>query len=108
MLTQATPPLLRIEDLSIAFDTDDGVAEVLDRVDLTVDNGHVVGVVGESGCGKSTLVGDPRDLTRSRTGSKRSNLVRLDEYSDLKPTPIDQRRAGEEAWLYPPRPISGT
>jgi peptide/nickel transport system ATP-binding protein len=56
MLTQATPPALRIEDLSIGFDTDEGVAEVLDKVDLTVGNGHVVGVVGESGCGKSTLV----------------------------------------------------
>ena len=40
--------------MSIA--TDDGVAQVLDHVDLRIPRGRIVGVVGESGCGKSTLV----------------------------------------------------
>jgi oligopeptide/dipeptide ABC transporter ATP-binding protein len=49
-------PLLSVEGLRISIPTDDGVAQILDRVDLTIPRGRVVGVVGESGCGKSTLV----------------------------------------------------
>ncbi len=48
--------VLEIRDLSVAIRTDDGLAEVLDRVALDVARGEIVGVVGESGCGKSTLV----------------------------------------------------
>ena len=49
------PDLLRVRDLRVSFGTDNGVAKVLDRVDLTVGRGEVVGLVGESGCGKTTL-----------------------------------------------------
>jgi oligopeptide/dipeptide ABC transporter ATP-binding protein len=49
-------PLLRIRDLRVAFRTDDGIASVLDSVDLSLERGRVLGVVGESGCGKSTLI----------------------------------------------------
>lgn len=49
-------PILQVEDLSVAYHTDDGVAEVLDGVSLSVGRGEIVGIVGESGCGKSTLV----------------------------------------------------
>ena len=48
--------VLEIRDLSVAIRTDDGLAEVLDRVALEIARGEIVGVVGESGCGKSTLV----------------------------------------------------
>ena len=49
-------PLLSVEGLRISLPTDDGVAQILDRVDLAIPRGRIVGVVGESGCGKSTLV----------------------------------------------------
>jgi oligopeptide/dipeptide ABC transporter ATP-binding protein len=49
-------PLLRIDGLKISIPTDDGLAQILDHVDLTIPKGRIVGVVGESGCGKSTLV----------------------------------------------------
>jgi peptide/nickel transport system ATP-binding protein len=48
-------PVLDIAGLSISFRTDQGPAHVLDRVDLTVRPGEIVGLVGESGCGKTTL-----------------------------------------------------
>jgi peptide/nickel transport system ATP-binding protein len=48
-------PLLQVRDLSVGIDTEDGVAHVLDRVNLSIGRGEVIGLVGESGCGKTTL-----------------------------------------------------
>jgi oligopeptide/dipeptide ABC transporter ATP-binding protein len=47
------PPLLEISDLHLTMASFDGVAHVLNGVDLTVRRGEVWGLVGESGCGKS-------------------------------------------------------
>ncbi len=49
-------PVLAVDGLEISIATDDGLARVLDHVDLRIPRGRIVGVVGESGCGKSTLV----------------------------------------------------
>jgi len=49
-------PLLRIHDLRVSIRTDDGVASILDGVDLSLESGSILGLVGESGCGKSTLI----------------------------------------------------
>ena len=46
-------PLLEVEGLSVRFDTDDGPVHAVDGLAFTLDEGEVLGVVGESGCGKS-------------------------------------------------------
>jgi peptide/nickel transport system ATP-binding protein len=48
--------LLQVSNLAVTLSGDEGTARVLDRVDLEIARGRIVGVVGESGCGKSTLV----------------------------------------------------
>ncbi len=45
--------LLEIRGLKTYFDTDDGTVHAVDGVDLTLDRGETLGVVGESGCGKT-------------------------------------------------------
>ena len=45
--------VLGIEGLRVHFDTLDGPVEALNSVDLKVDEGQIMGLVGESGCGKS-------------------------------------------------------
>jgi len=49
----ASGRLLDIRGLKTHFHTDDGWLHAVDGVDLTVDSGETLGVVGESGCGKS-------------------------------------------------------
>jgi len=87
------------------------VVHAVDRVNLTVRKGEVVGLVGESGCGKSTLgrmvagilpptegtiLRDGRDI-KALTGAEarqmklRTQMIFQDPYASLNP----RRRAGE-------------
>jgi oligopeptide/dipeptide ABC transporter ATP-binding protein len=52
-LVAATPRVLEVRGLSIAFRRPAGPVRVVRDVDLTVGHGEIVGLVGESGSGKS-------------------------------------------------------
>ena len=46
-------PILEIRGLRVSFRTDAGVFPAVDGVDLSLDRGETLCVVGGSGCGKS-------------------------------------------------------
>ncbi len=54
-------PLLSVTGLKMHFPTMRGVVKAVDGVDLTIQAGETLGLVGESGCGKSTTA---RGITR--------------------------------------------
>ncbi|EJC84024.1 oligopeptide/dipeptide ABC transporter, ATP-binding protein [Rhizobium leguminosarum bv. trifolii WSM2297] len=51
--TQNTERLLDVRGLTVEIDGRNGPAVVVDGIDLHVDRGETLGIVGESGCGKS-------------------------------------------------------
>jgi peptide/nickel transport system ATP-binding protein len=83
----STPePLLEVHNLKTYFFTEDGVVKAVDGVDLTVDRGEVLGLVGESGCGKSVtslsimrLIGIPGKIVEGEIIFDGRNLLELSE-----------------------------
>lgn len=47
------PVLLRLEELSVNFPSENGILQAVRGINLTVDRGAITCLVGESGCGKS-------------------------------------------------------
>ncbi len=52
----AAQSVLDIQNLSVSYQTEQGLLQALRKVSLRVPKGKIVGIVGESGCGKSTLI----------------------------------------------------
>jgi lipoprotein-releasing system ATP-binding protein len=62
-------PLVQISGLRKSFKTGDGEIEVLSGVDLTIDVGETLSIVGNSGVGKSTLLHILGALDRPTSGT---------------------------------------
>jgi lipoprotein-releasing system ATP-binding protein len=76
-------PLLTVEDLVKQYDTGgEDLLTVLQGLDMTVQEGEIVAVVGESGTGKSTLLHVLGALDRPTSGTVRFNGEDLFAKSD--------------------------
>lgn len=75
--------LLTVSNLTTHFQNSHGVLKAVDGVDLHIDRGETVGIVGESGCGKSSLA---RSIIRLETPTSGSI-----SYNGLELTTLSQR-----------------
>ena len=57
--------VLEIKDLEVELYSEKGPLPVIDKVNLSIKDGEIVGIVGESGCGKSMLASAIMNLLNS-------------------------------------------
>lgn len=84
-------PLLEVKNLKTYFFTEDGVVKAVDGVDFHVNQGEVLGLVGESGCGKSVtslsimrLLGVPGKVVDGEIYFAGQDLLKLPESEMVK------------------------
>jgi peptide/nickel transport system ATP-binding protein len=84
-------PLLAIRGLKVHFATDDGMVRAVDGVDISVDRGETVCVVGESGCGKTVTAMTVLKLIAMPPGRIVAGQI-LWQGRDLVPLPPEDMR----------------
>src|SRR5512136_760872 len=70
-------PLLEIKRLSVQFFTHQGVVRALEEVDLAIEVGEIMGLVGETGCGKSVMARSILRLIPQPPGKISSGEIRF-------------------------------
>lgn len=84
-------PLLQLRNLHVNFRTENGLAEVINGVDFSIDQGQTVALVGETGCGKSVTAKAVLGLLPDNADIPTGEIVFKGE--DLLTVPPDKRHA---------------
>jgi peptide/nickel transport system ATP-binding protein len=95
-------PLLEIKGLKTHFATDDGIVQAVDGVDLTINKGETLCVVGESGCGKTVTAMSILKLIAMPPGRIIAGQI-IFEGRDLVPLTshqLDEVRAKEIGFIF--------
>ena len=76
--------LLKINNLDVKFDTDEGRITAIENVSLSLDQGKVLGIVGESGSGKSVTAKSIMQLNPGNTIYNDDAEIIIDDENVLK------------------------
>ena len=87
----SAPSLLSVRDLTVSFDTPDGVVHAVNGLSFEMTPGQTLGIVGESGSGKSVTASSLLRLNNSVT-STTSGVVELDGRDLLTVSESDMRK----------------
>lgn len=83
--------LLEIKDLSVEYHTDDDDVYAVNHVNLSIDKGETLGLVGETGAGKTTTCLSIMRLLPFKIGEITSGDIILEGESLLKKTEAEMR-----------------
>ncbi|RYX88440.1 MAG: ATP-binding cassette domain-containing protein, partial [Bradyrhizobiaceae bacterium] len=61
-------PYVKLDHIDKVFSRGKATTEVLKDINLTLEKGEYVSIIGHSGCGKSTMLNIIAGLTRATTG----------------------------------------
>jgi len=82
LIRRGSDPILSVRDLRTHFDTDVGTVKADDGVSFEIEEGEILGLVGESGCGKSVtslsimrLIKDPGYIAGGEVRFKGEDLT---------------------------------
>jgi len=95
--------VVKAENLSLTFETNDGPVHALADIDLEIKKGEFVSFIGPSGCGKTTFLRVMADLEKPTAGSITINGVSPEEARKSRAYGYVFQAAG----LYPWRTIAG-
>jgi peptide/nickel transport system ATP-binding protein len=87
----AQPRLLEISGLKVHFRTDDGIVRAVDGVDIGIDRGETVSVVGESGCGKTVTAMTVLKLIAMPPGQIAAGKIMFEGRDIVPMTPTEMR-----------------
>lgn len=82
----STTPIIDIKNITKSFTDGDTTTQVLKGVDLTVNKGEFVAIMGRSGAGKSTLLYQMSLLDTPTTGSIKLDGKVVDNFSNSEKT----------------------
>jgi nitrate ABC transporter ATP-binding subunit len=75
----ATPQVsIKIQQVTVSFKTPKGIYTAVKEIDLAVNKGEIVALIGHSGCGKSTLLGTISGMVRPTEGQVYANGKKVD------------------------------
>jgi len=66
-------PAIEIKDITVSFKSRKGIFTAIDNIDLTVNKGEIVSLIGHSGCGKSTLMSTISGMVKPTNGKVYAN-----------------------------------
>ncbi len=69
---------IQIEKVTVSFKTPKGLYTAVKEIDLTVNKGEIVALIGHSGCGKSTLLGTISGMVKATSGQVYANNKKVD------------------------------
>lgn len=89
--------ILDIKDLVIHYETDDGVVEAVNGIDIQLEHGKTLGLVGETGSGKTTTALSILRLVPDPPGVIKNGSILLDGKDILN---MPQKELGGDPWKY--------
>lgn len=83
--------LLKIKDLYVEYETDEATVYAVNGLDLEIEEGETLGLVGETGAGKTTAALSIMKLLPEKLGMIKKGSIELDSFNIINASEADMR-----------------
>ena len=84
--------ILKVVDLSVDFDTSDGVVHAIEKINFELNKGETLAIIGESGSGKSVTASVIMGILSCPPGKIKSGSVFLNKQDILLLDEVEKRK----------------